>query len=269
MNNAQIENAEITAWKDLFAAQPDVFIREQGAETTHIEGFLVASCQKIPFPHFNIALDLGVHKPFSESQLDEVLAYFKRKNISRFYLQTTPVTQPQVAAEWFTRRGMRHVSSWHRIARTDAPLTAPLQLAGRYTVEDVSAENAEVWANFIDKVYGMPTKTWLLELVGRPRWLHVICRDKAGQIVAARSMKINPDNTAYFCIDAPIPGIMTQNFEADYLLARRLVEIGLNQGVELFTSDIEKPSPTQDTPAYHFWSALGFEVAYEKRNYMY
>lgn len=82
-------------------------------------------------------------------------------------------------------------------------------------------------------------------------------------------MKINADGSAYFMIDAPIPGLMTQNFEADYLLARRLVEIGLAAGVQFFTSDIEKPSALQDTPAYSFWTALGFRVAYEKRNFMF
>lgn len=269
MDYAQIENVEITAWMDLFAAQPEVFKREQGADTARVEGVFVATCHKIPFPHFNVALDLGVYQPFSESQLDAILAFFKQQDIPKFYLQTTPLTKPEAAVEWFTQRGMRHVSSWHRIARTNAPLAEPLPQSKHYTVEEISAANAEAWADFIDKVYGMPTKTWLLELVGRPGWAHVICRDETGRITAARSMKINPDNTAYFCIDAPVPGIMTQNFEADYQLSRRLIEIGLGKGVHLFAADIEKPAALRDTPAYHFWAALGFEVAYEKQNFMF
>lgn len=268
MDNAKIENAEVTAWRDLFAAQPDEFRIEQGCGSAKIEDISVFTCKKIPFQHFNVALDLSLSKAFSEATLDRVLAHFRAEGIPKFYLQITPVTQPEGAAEWLTRRGLRHVSSWHRIARGNEPLGEPLPIAEKYEIEEVSAATAAEWAGFIDEVYGMPTKKWLLALSGRAGWHQVVCRS-GGKIVAARSMKINADGSAYFMIDAPIPGLMTQNFEADYLLARRLVEIGLAAGVQFFTSDIEKPSALQDTPAYSFWTALGFRVAYEKRNFMF
>jgi hypothetical protein len=268
MDLKRIENAEIATRLDLFAAQPPEFVQQHGAESAKIDSFSVFICKEIPFLHFNVALDLGVENPFSEKTLDEILAYIRGKGIGKFYLQFTPLTQPQNASEWYTSRGMRHVSSWHRIARGNEPLGAPLPIPKEYSVEAVTPTMASEWAQFIDNVYGMPTSSWLLKLPGRPGWHHVVCR-QAGKIVAARSMKINADGSAYFCIDAPVPGLMTQNFEADYLLARRLVEIGLADGVQLFTSDIEKPALAQDTPAYHFWSDLGFSVVYEKKNFVY
>jgi hypothetical protein len=268
MDLLKIEHAEIIAWLDLFAAQPETWKQEQGASSAVVDGVSLFTCKKIPFPHFNLALDLGVNQPLDENTLERILAHFRSEGIGSFYLQSTPIMQPPQASEWFVKRGMRHVSSWHRIARSNEPLAEPSKSKSNYTVEEVNGENDVEWAQFIDNVYGMPTGKWLLELPGRPGWHHVVCRE-AGKIVAARSMKINPDGTAYFMIDAPAPGIMTQNFEADYLLARRLLEIGLANGVQLFTADIEKPSPMQDTPAYRYWSALGFSVAYEKRNFMF
>lgn len=268
MDNLIIELSEIDAWLDLFAAQPSDFKEQQGADSVKIEGVSVFSCKKIPFPHFNVALDIGVRASFSEKTLDNILSYFKEKGIGKFYLQTTPVTQPDNAPEWFKARGLRHVSSWHRIARSNEAIGEALNITTNYTVEEVNASNAVEWADFIDRVYGMPTKSWLVQLVGRSGWHHVVGRE-SGKIIAARSMKINANASAYFCIDAPVPGVMTQNFEADYLLAKRLIEIGLKNEVTLFTSDIEKPSFEQNTPAYRYWAALGFEVAYEKKNFMF
>lgn len=268
MDLSKIEHSEIAAWQDLFAARPITWYQEQGCEEGLVDSVSLFICRKIPFPHFNLALDAGVNQPLTETALDHILTWFRERQVNKFYLQVTPVTQPEGVADWLITRGLRHVSSWHRIARRNQPLGESIPLKEEYTVEIVDRSNAAAWAAFIDSIYGMPTGKWLLELPGRPGWHQVICRQN-GKIIAARSMKINADGTAYFCIDAPVPGIMTQHFEADYVLTRKLIEIGLSNGVELFTADIEKPSPAHDTPAYTYWSNLGFEVAYEKRNFMY
>lgn len=268
MNMLQIEFADIQAWKNIFEAQPVSFCARYGSSFNQIEGIWTNVCTQIPFPHFSCPIDLGVTEPVTEKKLDAVLSHFKQAGLSKFYIHITPVTEPQHALEWLAQRGLRHVSSWHRIARLNAPLEKILPVNADLVVEDVTSENATDWASFIDQVYGMPTKEWLLALISRPGWHHAVCKLE-GKIVAARTMKINPDETAYFMIDAPVPGVMTQQFEPDYLISRRLIEIGLEHGVKQFASDIEKPSPSQDTPAYRFWAALGFTVAYEKKNFMY
>lgn len=267
MDYKRLDFAEVDTHIDLWAAQPETFSREMGADTARVDGVFVVTCQKIPFLHFNIALDMGVVKPVTERQLDTILAHFKKNHAPRVFLHSSPMAEPAELPDWLVSRGMRQVGSWHRIGRTNEPLGEALPLSKQYKVETVDTTNAVAWADFIDQVYGMPTKPWLLELVGRPGWTQVIARDETGKIVAARSMKINPDHSAYFCIDAPVPGIMTQNFEADYVLARRLLEIGLENGVQLFAGDIEKTAPLQDTPAYGFWASLGFKVAYEKKTF--
>ncbi len=267
---ARIEQSEMQAWRDLFAAQPADWKMATGTESADVDGVAVWTNQKIPFTHFNVALNTGLERPLTEEALDGILAHFRKQKIRKFFIQTTPVTRPTEVPDWLVRRGLRHVETWHRIARGNEPLAAPLSTAPGHSVEEVTAATTEEWADFIDKTYEMehPTKQWLLALLGRPGWHHLICR-KEGKIVAVRSMRVNTDRTAYFCIEAPVPGFMTDDFEPDYLICRRLIEIGLAEGVEMFTADIEKPSLALDGEVYEFWYALGFEVAYEKRSFMF
>lgn len=267
MDFKTIENADVQSWLNIFEAAPQSFCEKYGISVDKIEGISVITCQKIPFPHFNQPVTLGINKPFNEKTLDAVLDWFKKRDIQKFYIHYTPATEPQESEAWFLARNLRFVNAWDRIIRDDTPLSKK-PIPSDFIVEDVTKDNAVEWASFIDVVYGMPTSEWLLTLVGLDSWHHAICKEN-GKIVAARSLHINADKTAYMMIDAPVPGIMTQQFEPDFYVAQRLVEIGLASGVELFASDIEKPSPTHDTIAYNLWRQLGFKVAYLKKNYMY
>ena len=278
MDYTLIENAEAQAWLDLFSAQTESYRQQYGFKLREIGNVWMSSSTAIPFPHFNCPLGLGIGKAFTEKDLDDMLNAFKEEHISKFYIHLSPATEPKTARHWLMTRGLRQVSSWHRMVRGNIPLptasgsaisinTAELGNFDGLTVEDVTFENAKEWANFIDVVYHMPTGQWLLELVNREGWYHAICRE-GGKIVAARTLRINHDGSSYMMIDAPVPGVMTQRFDPDFMVSQRLVEVGLAHGVTLFTTDIEKPSVNHDTPAYHFWAALGFEVAFEKQNFM-
>ena len=225
-----------------------------------------STCKKIPFPHFNQAINLGLDAPFTEKILDAVLDVFKNEGISKFYIHHTAATEPADSEPWLVAHGLRFVSAWDRIVREETSLIKT-PVPSHFIVENVTKDNAAEWALFIDTVYGMLTSEWLLDLVGLADWHHAICWEN-GKIIAARSLHINPDKTSYMMIDAPVPGVMTQRFEPDFYVAQHLVEIGLANCVTLFASDIEKPSPSRDTMAYQEWGRLGFKPVYLKKNYM-
>lgn len=262
----RIENADAQSWLNIFAAASDEYREKYGLRVHEVDGVWVATCKKIPFPHFNQAINLGLNAPFTLEILDAVLQVFKNEGIGKFYIHHTEATEPADSELWLLERGLHFVSAWDRIVRDDTPLSKT-PIPSHFTIENVNQENAKAWASFIDTIYGMPTSEWLLDLVGLEGWHHAFCIEN-NTIIAARSMHINPDNTAYMMIDAPVPGIMTQRFEPDYFVTQQLVEIGLSKGVKLFASDIEKPSPTRDSTAYNYWARLGFEPVYLKKNYM-
>lgn len=131
----------------------------------------------------------------------------------------------------------------------------------------VTAESAASWAGFLSGWYGLPTSPWLIELVGRPGWIHAaLVRD--GRTVAARSVFLKQGRSAWFGVEAPIPGLMAPSYEDDHCLLHALLLEAARHGAKIFVGDVEASSIAQAGPAYDRWTALGFVVGYHRTHYV-
>jgi hypothetical protein len=83
-----------------------------------------------------------------------------------------------------------------------------------------SRKSEDEWAEFLQRVYRLETGGWLQELIGRPGWFQYVARAD-GEIVAARGMHIGPDGTAWLGMDGPVPGVVSDDYEADAALCGR------------------------------------------------
>jgi len=170
---------------------------------------------------------------------------------------------------WFAARGLHVVSGWDRIYRGNEPLTDKTEMPAGMRVEKVSRVTMEEWATFLVTRYNLPpTKPLLLSLVERHGWHHYALRDDA-KIVAARSMYIHQDGMAWWGIEAPVPGFMTQDFSLDFHLCREIIKDGLRLGAKCFVADIEKPDAEMNHDGYHNFGAMGFKRVYLCSNYSY
>lgn len=264
---AQIERAEVHAWLDLYAAMPDSFREEYAAEILTLGNVVLTRCRPLPFIHFNSVLNLGVEAPATAADLDAATACYQQAGIPRFFIHHNPHCQPPALADWLTERGFRDEGTWDRIYRPPkaGDVSAPA-VAG--TMELVTGETAAEWAAFLDTIYGLPTAPWLLALVDRPGWRHALLRQD-GQIAAVRSLYLHPDGWGWLGIEAPVPGLMAPSFAEDHAVADFLIREAQRAGAKAFVADIEAPSPTQDTPAYRNWAALGFTCPYARTHYGY
>ncbi len=160
-------------------------------------------------------------------------------------------------------RGLEPFDAQDRVMRDGSPLAIPVESAGdrRLPVERVTPETADEWAGFLQRVYRLDTGPWLQLLIGRAGWHEYVARE-AGEIVAARGMFIGPDGAAWLGMDAPVPGVVTDDYELDAALCAYIVADGLARGATSFLADIELPSPELDTPAYGYFARLGFRRPY-------
>lgn len=260
-----LEKVDADAWAWMYHHLPDSYQQQFGLAVENVGTIKILTCQKIPFRHFSTPQGLGIIEPMTAHQLEEVLQVFEQKGINAFYIHATPFCEPADFKQQLTQKGMRYLGSWERIWREHQPLAEIVPLPEGITVDEVTTATSQAWAEFIDALYGVPTKRWLLNLVGKERF-HAYVLRKNGKIAATRAMIIQ-NKAAWLGIDAPIPGGMTDSFEEDFFLAQRMVQDGLKWGTKLFTTDIEKPSPTRDSLAYGYWGKLGFEIAYLRDNY--
>jgi hypothetical protein len=263
----QAEQTEAAAWVDMVTAANEGYKKSTGLYVDVIQDDMYISCPAIPFLHFNCVLGFGTNQPISEQYIDNVLAYFKGRNLSTAYLFLIDGLQ-QGAETILQKKGFVPAGSWERTWRNDEPLDSTLNtLKQGWVINKVDAASADAWASFVSGTYQMPaTKEWLLDFAVRKGWHHYMLVE-ANTIIAVRSIFIGEDNMTFWGIEAPIPGLMTNDFSMDFALTHHILAQGLQMGVKGFVGDIEMVSDTENTPAYANFKALGFSIPYRRKIY--
>lgn len=261
-----IETAELEAWRDMYRSVPRAFRQEFGPELIDIDNVLLTRCRLIPFVHFNAVLNLGLQSPATEATLDAIIATYQAAEIQRMTVMHHPFCEPSTLSDWLRARGFQARPGWDRVYRFALP-SVVAALPDRGEVAFVTAETAASWARFLDGWYGLPTSPWLIELVGRPGWVHAVLV-RGGRIVAARSMFLGTGHTAWVGVEAPIPGLMAPSYEDDHCLLQSLFSEAARRGAQTFVGDVEAASHAQAGPAYDRWNVLGFAVGYHRSHYV-
>jgi hypothetical protein len=266
---AAIEAAEARAWADMYDAAPPEFAHDAGVSTRTVAGALAITWAATGRRYFSRTIGLGVVEPASPEALDDVLAGYADAGIGMFLIASQPHCQPREFEDWLRERGLEPFDAQDRVVRGGDPLDigrAPSTGERELEVERVTATTADEWADFLQRVYRLETGRWLQALVGRPGWHEYVVREDR-EIVAARGMYVTPEQVAWVGMDGPVPGLSTQDFEPDAALWERIVADGLAAGARMFIADIEAPSPTLDTPAYHYFARLGFQLPYARTHW--
>ena len=261
---AAIEAAEARAWTDVYSAAPEDWAAEVGLGFREVAGALVIQWAATGRRYFSRAIGLGVIEPASGESIDEILRGWEEAGISMFLLQSLPHCRPEGYEDLLRERGLEPFDAQDRVIRDGSPLEQPGE--GELSVERVTAETADEWAEFVQRIYRLDTGPWLQRLIGRPGWHEYVAREN-GEIVAARGMFIGPDGPARLGMDAPVPGVMTEDYEPDAALCAFIVADGLQRGATSFLADIELPSPELDTPAYGYFAGLGFRRPYVRTHW--
>jgi hypothetical protein len=264
---ARFEAAEAVAWADCYAAAPAAFAAGAGLSTRWVGDALVLSWAASDRRYFSRAIGLGVVEPASPAAIDDILDRHIRAGISMFLLQSMPHCRPTEYEAWLRERGLELFDAHDRVARGGQPPgVTPPRGDRRLAVELVGRDEAEEWSDYLQGVYGLNTGPWLPELIGRPGWHQFVAREGL-RIVGARGMYIGPGGIAWMGMDAPVPGLMTNDYEPDAAICEAMVTHGLEQGAVAFIADIEAPSDAMDTPPYEYFGRLGFTRPYVRTHW--
>jgi len=265
---AAIEAAEARAWADVYSAAPADWAAEAGLGFREVAGALVIQWAATGRRYFSRAIGLGVVEPASGEAIDEILRGWEEAGISMFLLQSLPHCRPDGYEDLLRERGLEPFDAQDRVVRDGSPLAIPVEppTERELAVERVTAETADEWADFLQRVYRLDTGPWLQRLIGRPGWHEYVVREN-GEVAGARGMFIGPGGAAWLGMDAPVPGVMTDDYELDAALCAYIVADGLTRDATSFLADIELPSPVLDTPAYGYFARLGFRRPYVRTHW--
>jgi hypothetical protein len=265
---AAIEAAEARAWADMYAAAPAEFAEAAGVGTRDVAGTLVLSWAATGRRYFSRTIGLGVVAPATPGAIDQILEGYAEQGIPMFLVQSLPHCHPVEYEGWLRQRGLEPFDAQDRVVRGGEPLDVVPNGSNdrRLVVERVRPETQDEWAEFLQRVYRLDTGPWLQALIGRPGWHQYVAREE-DRVVGARGMYIGPDGIAWWGMDGPVPGVMTEDSEPDAAICGFMVEDGLVHGARGFIADIEAPSASMDTPAYEYFSRLGFRRPYARTHY--
>lgn len=259
-----LERIEIDAWRDLCAAAPSPFAAGVGLETVDLGGPLLALCRRIDHYQFNRLVGGGLGDDADGRSLDTGAARFREAGLCNGFLQIAP--GPRAVALETKARAMGLAPNervWVKFRRGDAPAPdAPTSLA----IEPVTPATALDFGRAVAAGFGMPEvlAPWLAALAGRSGWHTYLARDGA-TVVGGAAMYLEGSG-AWLGIGS-VQAAARRKGGQGALLARRLAD-GLKQGARWFATETGKPLPGEPHPSFSNIRRAGFEIAYERANWM-
>jgi len=263
-NPILIEQTEIAAWRSLIDAVPDSLQQANGIRYRDMGGGLAINFQKLAAPLFNRVIGLGLREALTQSIVDEVKSFYQQKE--KYLVHVSSPMRPATTDSLLKQNGFYLAGAWERIVRDNKPLADTATANDSIEVKVVDEPLKESWVRFLIDTYGYDFYWWPRAFAFQKGWKHYVAF-RNNKIVACRSFFTTGNNTVFSGVDAPVPGVMTNDHAPDFAIWRRAIQDGLKEGVILFVADIELPDKEKNKPAYDCFKQLGFVIPYTRYHY--
>jgi len=263
-NPLLIEQTEIAAWSDLIDAAPDSFRQANGLRHQTIGGGMAINFQKEPIPLFNRVIGLGLTQPITKQIIDSIKSFYTHHE--KYLIHYSSPMQPAHADSLLNQNGFYLAGSWERIVRNNKPLNNSYNAADTIEVRLVDESLKDSWVKFLIETYGFDFYEWPRAFALRKGWKHYIAL-RNNKIVACRSFFMTTEKTIFSGVDAPVPGVMTNDYAPDFAIWRQAIADGLKGGAVLFVADIELADKEKNKADYDGFKQLGFEIPYTRNHY--
>ena len=262
---AWLEMSEVIATRDYYEAAIEAMpgnplgfaVREVGGGVA-----LALDAQENAF--FNRALGLGVTRPATEADLDAAIAFFDERGRTSVAIPISPFAQPPELGAWLTDRGFPVSRRWPKLWRSLAvlPETPPTTLR----IESIGRDRAEDFATIVNAAFefGDEMRAALPPVVGRAGWTHYLGFD-GDEPVAAGALFVTGD-IAWLGFGATLEAARGRGGQSA-IFHRRLSDAKA-AGCRLAFTETGPDTPEEPNPSFRNMIRLGFQVGYERPNYV-
>jgi GNAT superfamily N-acetyltransferase len=256
------EAAEAEAWADVALGVTASEGDRLTADVRRIGTACVAVAAGIDSHLINRVIGLGVARPATEADIDDVLALYREHGLSSFAVSLAPKAAPGALAHWLAERGLGRSS-------TDAKLWRPVGGAPRLRtdlrIELVGADRVADFACINCAAWRTPTEflPWFEASVGRECWYHYLAFDGADP-VAAGALFVTK-GVGWLGFGATLPNYRKRGAHGA-LLARRIRDAA-QLGCEIVVTETRAVTTKGPSPSYRNMVRAGFELAYRRPNY--
>lgn len=260
---ARLELAEACAWAQIQSAVAPEFRERFGVSVRSDASTVRVRAPRTAQLALNRVYALGVATPLSQGSLDALIQEFIDAESPRFLISWAPIAQPPEARRWFEERGFRRIP---RIARLTRRTEAPPITESRLAVLEATPADAEQFGVIAALGNGLSLDfaPGFNSTVGRPGWRHYFALD-GSRPVAAAALYVQ-DDIGWAGFAGTLPDDRGRGAQS-VLLARR-VRDAHDAGARWITCETTAESPDRPNQSLRNMRRLGFEVTYERENYV-
>ena len=253
------ELGELEAFADLYAAAPAGL----GARVERIGG---ATCLAFPAVAgaalFNRALGLGLERPATEGDVEEIARFYRELGIA-CCAAVAPQAEPAELGSWLGTRGLEPGYAWAKFRRGLDELPGE---ADEPRVERVDGRQAASFAEVVIRGYGVPElmHDWLARLPERDGWDCFVAYD--GGVPAAAGALFVTQGVGWLGIAATLPEHRRRGAQGALLSARLRAAAGA--GCEVAVTETGELVDGKPSSSYRNILRAGFELDYVRENYV-
>jgi ribosomal protein S18 acetylase RimI-like enzyme len=261
---SRLEHQEAAYWSEYYRDVPPEIANPLGIGLANVGSASAVTASKIDILAFNRVIGLGMENGAAESQIDEIIAFYKDAGAHRFFVQLSPYSEPEDLTEILQAKGFQYHNNWVKFFREIEPL--PL-VDSKLRIEQIGAERAEVFTEIIVSAFEWPeeVKPVMALPVGRPGWKHYLVYD--GDRPAACGALFIRGEFATLAFAATLPeyrGLGAQSA----LIARRFRDAA-EAGCRWMLTETAEETAQRPAASFRNMRRHGFEVAYTRPNYLF
>jgi GNAT superfamily N-acetyltransferase len=238
---------------------------------TRIGGGVVLSMRDDITRFWSKALGFGVTAPVTARLVEEVCDFYRAARTPQAGFQIAPAFLPADWPEICAREGIVQESSWAKLVGTTEEAVARADaldvLPDGISVTPLEAQHALEWGTVMMRAFGTPVEHYAemgAATVTRPGW-HPYGAWLHGELVGTGTMFVRGD-TAQMFAGAVLPHARGRGGQTALLAARARTAREL--GCRVLVAETGAEAPGTHNSSLHNMLRLGFEVAYERPNWI-
>jgi len=260
---AALETIEFDAQADLYAAAPEDVRAAHTIAVRSVGGALCATSAGLePAAIFRRVLGLGVGRPATQAELDEVLAHMSALG-TRYVVPFAPGYQPDSLPAWLEKRGFTKGYAWMKFSRPCEPLP---KASTDLDIRVVGADLGTQFGKVVHEGFGLPPVVgqWVARLAGREHWVCTIAFD--GNTPVGAGAVFVKGEYAWLGFGATLPSHRKRGAQ-NALLARRIEEAAA-RGAKVAVTETGEQQADKPSNSYRNILRAGFEEKYVRQNYL-
>ena len=217
---------------------------------------------------FNRVIGLGLIKSATQTEISEIIKFFRKAGSSRFFVQLSPFAQPGFVDELLALNGFTYYNNWVKFYRPADRSLPPVQT--ELEIVSIDAGKAHKYGQLLLRCFGWDDPgdeiaRAFANTVGQPGFRHYFALDD-GKPIAAAAMYTH-GVYASMAIAGTLEGYRGKGAQSA-LLSHRILD-ARKLGCKHILSETAEELPGKPVPSSHNMKKFGFEVAYLRPNYIY